>query len=48
MLEWNRSMTFFGKTLSGHEFEDTLGDNGGQGSLHAAVTGLQSQTRLTD
>lgn len=26
MLEWNRSMTFFGKTLSGHEFEETLGD----------------------
>lgn len=43
MLEWNRSMTFFGKTLSGHEFEETLGDKGGQ-KLHAAVTGLQSQT----
>ena len=36
MLEWNRSMTFFGKTLSGHEFEENLGDNGGQGSLPAA------------
>ena len=37
MLEWNHSMIFFGKTLSGHEFEETLGDKEGQGSLHAAV-----------
>ena len=31
--------------LNGHEFEQTLGDSEGQGSLHAAVRGFaKSQT----
>ena len=43
------SLTFFGKTLNGHEFEETLGDNEGQGSLHAAVHRVaKSQTRRSD
>ena len=32
--------------LDGHEFEQTLGDSGGQGSL--AFMGLQSQTQFSD
>ena len=32
MVEWHHC-------LSGHEFEQTLGDGEGQGSLHAAVSG---------
>ena len=35
--------------LDGHEFEQTLGDGEGQGSLHAAVHGVaKSRTRLSD
>ena len=35
--------------LSGHEFEQTLGDSEGQGSQHAAVHGVaKGQTRLSD
>ena len=35
--------------LKGHEFEQTLGDSEGQGSLHAAVHGVtKSRTRLSD
>ena len=35
--------------LKGHEFEQTLGDSEGQGSLHAAVHGVtKSWTRLSD
>ena len=42
MVRWHHQLT-------GHEFEQTLGDSGGQGSLHAAVHGVaKSQTRLSD
>ena len=35
--------------LNGHEFEQTLGDGEGQGSLRAAVHGVaKSQTQLSD
>ena len=34
--------------LNGHEFEQAPGVGGGQGSLDAAVHGLQSWTRLSD
>ena len=35
--------------LSGHEFEQTLGDSEGQGSLHAAVHGIaKSWIQLSD
>ena len=35
--------------LNGHEFEQTLGDNGGQGAWCAAVHGVtKSWTRLSD
>ena len=35
--------------LNGPEFEQTLGNSEGQGSLHAAVCGAaKSQTRLRD
>ena len=35
--------------LNGHEFEQTLGDGEGQGSLHAAVHGVtKTQTQLSD
>ena len=33
MVRWHHQLT-------GHEFEQTLGDSGGQGSLHAAVHGV--------
>ena len=35
--------------LTGHEFEQALGDGKGQGSLHAAVHGVaKSWTQLND
>ena len=34
--------------LSGYEFEQTLGDNGGQGSLVCFSSWRHSQTPLTD
>ena len=35
--------------LNAHEFEQTLGDSGGQGSLGTAVYGVtKSQTQLSD
>ena len=33
MVRWHHQLT-------GHEFEQTLGDSGGQGSLHAADHGV--------
>ena len=42
MLGWHHP-------LSGHEFEQTLGDSGGQRAWPAAVHGVtKSRTRLTD
>ena len=42
MVRWHHQLT-------GHEFEQTLGDSGGQGSLHAAVHGVtKSRIRLND
>ena len=40
MVRWHQ--------LNGHEFEQTLGDSEGQGSLGAVVHGSQSQTRLVN
>ena len=34
--------------LNGHELEQAPGDGEGQGSLHAAIYGVESQTRLND
>ena len=34
--------------LNGHELEQAPGDGEGQGSLHAAIYGVESQTRLSD
>ena len=37
------------RQLNGHEFEQTSGDSGGQGSRRAAVHGVaKSQTWLSD
>ena len=34
--------------LNGHELEQAPGDGEGQGSLHVAIHGVESQTRLNN
>ena len=41
MVRWHHQ-------LNGHEFEQTLGDSEGQGSLGAVVHGSQRQIRLVN
>jgi len=47
-IEGKRRTWWWQRSIKGYEFQQTLGDSGGQRSLHAQFMGLQSKTRLSN